>query len=224
MITGIHQPNFLPWQGYFYKIAKADNFVFLDNVDILTGSSKAITNRVKIKTSSGAQWLTVPIKKGDSKLICDIQMDNSKNWKEKHLKTIITNYSMSPHFKEVFDLVQKIYNYDTEFLSKFNINAIKELCNYIGVESNFVVASELSCNTKDRNLRLISICEELNSTSYLSGKGGVKYHDIELFKSHNISIETTNFNEQEYQQQFQGFEPGLSLLDVLFNKGNVSIK
>ena len=91
-VCAIHQPNFFPWLGYFYKIVKSDVFVILDTVDIEIGTADAITNRPKIKTSSGVQWITIPIKKRESKLIKDIQIDNNRKWRDTMLKTIFFQY------------------------------------------------------------------------------------------------------------------------------------
>ena len=75
MIVAIHQPNYLPWLGYFYKIAKCDMFVLLDNVQYAKNS---FINRNKIKTPQGELWLTVPVKsKGRfGQLIKEVEIDN----------------------------------------------------------------------------------------------------------------------------------------------------
>src|SRR3546814_3690829 len=57
MIVAIHQPNYLPWLGYFHKIARADVFVFLDDVQF---SKNGYTNRVRILGDGAARWLTIP--------------------------------------------------------------------------------------------------------------------------------------------------------------------
>ena len=57
MIVAVHQPQYLPWLGYFDKMAKADIFCYLDNVQYKKNEWQ---NRNRIKTAQGWQWLTVP--------------------------------------------------------------------------------------------------------------------------------------------------------------------
>ena len=61
MILSMHQPNLLPWIGYFHKMAQSDVFVLLDVVQVPRGRSYA--TRTKIKTPDGAKWLTMPTKR-----------------------------------------------------------------------------------------------------------------------------------------------------------------
>ena len=62
MITSIHQPNYLPWLGFFSKIKQSDLFVLFDDVQFPRGK-KHFGHRNKIKTNFNAsKWLTVPIK------------------------------------------------------------------------------------------------------------------------------------------------------------------
>ena len=62
----IHQPDFLPYLGFFHRLLKSDMYVILDNVQFLNGS-KRWHNRDKIKTPQGVRWLTVSVKSSPQK-------------------------------------------------------------------------------------------------------------------------------------------------------------
>src|ERR1700722_14908918 len=109
-VIAVHQPNFMPWLGYFYKINHADVFVILDNVEYQSGNASSITNRVKIKTTQGEQMVAVPVRKGDSKIIKDIAIDNKQPWAKKMLKSIQLNYAKAPFIHEYFPTLEEIIN------------------------------------------------------------------------------------------------------------------
>ena len=109
MIVSINQPGYLPWLGYFHRIAISDLHVVLDQVQF---EKNSVTNRNKIKTPTGWNWLTVPVKtkgKFGALSINNIEIDNTKDWAQKHWKTICQNYSKSPYFKEYSEGFEKIY-------------------------------------------------------------------------------------------------------------------
>ena len=59
MIVSINQPAYLPWLGYFHRIAVSDLHVVLDHVQF---EKNSFTNRNKVRTASGTPWLTVPVR------------------------------------------------------------------------------------------------------------------------------------------------------------------
>lgn len=215
-ICAIHQPNLFPWLGYFYKIANCHTFIFLDNVEIVTGTSKSITNRTSIKSNNGKLVLTIPIKKGESKLIQNIEFADNL-WRKKIIKTIENSYRKAINFELYFPFFSELIEYETTNLSDFNINAIIKISQLLGIKTNFVKASAFENLSIDRNLRIIELCKRSDCDIYFSGRGGVNYHDEALFVSNNIEIKYTDFNPPVYTQLYDGFEQGLSVLDYLFN-------
>ena len=221
MKIAIHQPNFLPWPGYFHKMASVDIFLLLDTIQYVKSE---YDNRCKIKTADGEQWLTVPVSTPKiNTLSRNVKISNNVDWKKLHKKTITYNYSKSPYFNEFKSLSNNIYDEKLEFLVELNIILITKIKNILGIDTPLVLASELpEQNIKGTEL-LLFYCEELNADSYLSGSGGKQYLNEELFMERKIGLEYQNYVPIKYPQRFGEFIQNLSVIDLIFNCGNESL-
>lgn len=211
----IHQPNFLPYRGYFDQIRKSDIFVFLDNV---TYTKNDFINRNKIKTPNGWCWLTVPVvNKNILKTpICEVKIDNSTNWRKKHWNGIKFNYGRAPHFEEYSGFFEETYRSPWTALTDLNKFLIKAVCVFLGINGTFINASELDTKDSGTDL-LVSVCEALDADTYFSGRGGLDYLDCQKFEQQGIKVVFQDFQASTYPQLFGEFVPNLSMIDYLFN-------
>ncbi|UCH93763.1 MAG: WbqC family protein [Candidatus Aminicenantes bacterium] len=218
MIAAIHQPNFLPWLGYFYKMLKSDYFVFLDDVQYIR---RGYTSRVKIKTPQGEKWLTVPVKKKGRyhQLVSEVELEPDNKWKNKISGTLQSCCGKAPHFKSYFPGFEKIIQKDHRLLAGLNIELIKWLARAFGIDIPMVKSSQLPGVTGQASERLVTICKALGATQYLSGFGGQNYQEKEVFEREGIQLLVYDFQHPEYPQLFGDFTPGLSAVDLLFNCG-----
>ena len=221
MIVSIHQPNFLPWLGYFHKISESDIHVILDNVQF---EKNSFTNRNRIKISSGCMWLTVPAltkgRFGDN--IDNILIDPKVKWQEKMCKSIFLNYSRAPFFENYFGLLQQILKRPWEKLIDLNITLIKFLLGALKLESKLVYASTLKICEKKSDL-VLAICKKLGATVYFSGALGKGYLVEKNFKDEGIKIVYQDYHHPVYRQLFGDFISHLSVIDILFNCGPESL-
>jgi len=215
-IVSIHQPNFLPWIGFFYKISRSNVFVFLDNVQFSKGS---IINRVKIKTNSGEKWITVPVKTKGKLLqkINEVQIKDNPDWRRKILGNLISNYSKSKFFNLYFPTLKEILLRNYIYLKDINIELIKWIIDLLDFEVEILSSSDLIDGMLDPTERLISICKKVNADIYLSGFGGRNYQISEQFKRENIELKVYDFVHPVYKQQNGDFLQGLSIIDFIFN-------
>ena len=215
MKVAIHQPNFFPWIGYFYKIKLSDCFVFLDDVQY---SKNSFTNRVNIISDKKKTWLTLPVSAKFGQKITEIYIaDNS--WKTKHLSKIKNSYNKTKHFVEIFDKLQNLFeNIKSANLATINQTIICKISSWLQLEKEFYKSSELNL---DKSLRgdalLIEIIKNINGKIYFSGKGGSKYQSKDKFDFANIDLRYSDFKEKKYMQQSDEFIYGTSILDLLFN-------
>ena len=99
----IMQPTYLPWLGYFDLIRQSDIFVFLNDVQF-SKQSWQVKNR--IKNLSEELMITIPVKKSSLSTKIDmVLIDNTKNWKKKHLKSIYLAYKKSEFFDEIYPIM-----------------------------------------------------------------------------------------------------------------------
>ncbi|MFC5448769.1 WbqC family protein [Paenibacillus aestuarii] len=207
---------FFPWIGLFEQIKLADIYVHLDDAQFPQGRS--FMNRVQIKSPHDIQWLTVPVKRKGIQPINEVIMEYDHIWRDKHLKTLKTNYSRAPYFQEMFELINSIYNEPIELLSELNILAIEKISKYFGLNTKFVRSSELGITTKSSE-RLLQIIEEFDGDMYITGHGARNYINHELFENHNVKIEYMDYKRTAYPQLFGAFNPHVSILDLLSNTG-----
>jgi hypothetical protein len=220
MIVSIHQPQFMPWLGYFDKIIKSDIFVFLDTVQF---KKNEFQNRNKIKTAQGWMWLTVPVLYKYPEHIDEVQINNRVDWRKKHMRALEINYQKAPYCRELFPTMEGCYAGNAESLSKLNREIVLILLKILGVNKETKVASELTDFPEEPSERLATICEVLGADTYLSGPGGREYLNLEPFHNKEITVTFQEFKHPVYPQLYGDFVPNLSLVDLLFNCGPNSL-
>jgi len=219
-VIAIHQPNYIPWQGFFYKMLKSDIIVFLDNVQY---SKNGIINRNRIRTPNGAMWLTVPVitKHSSGQMISEVRIDRTSRWRKKHLNSLRQFYEKTPFFNDYESELEEIYDKEWDRLIDINRRTIEFIAKSLGIEIKTINASSLDVKG-DGTERLVRICRELGAGVYLSGESGKGYMEIDRFKEAGIELRFTDFRQPEYKQMYDMFLPNLSALDILFNCGKKS--
>jgi len=212
----IHQPDFISYIGFFHRLIFADIYVILDNVQFPKGGWN---HRDKIKTANGVIWLTIPIKKAPLDTnINQIYIDNSYDWRSKHLETIKQAYKKAHFFNEIFPHIINIYNNKTDKLVDFNINSINIILKLLDINIKQILASSLNVTGKSNQL-VVNILKAVNATHYISGIGAKNYFDPKPYQDANITVIWQNFIHPVYPQLHGEFVTGLSSIDFLLNCG-----
>jgi len=221
MIVAIHQPQYLPWLGYFEKIDRADVFVLLDRVQYKKNEWQ---NRNRIKTADGWQWITVPVMYRFPQRIEEVPINNRERWQHKQRQAITSNYRKAPFWEGLAPFIEEILGSDWEMISQLNIFGVKRLAEILGIKTPLYVASELGAFPETPDERLIAITKHFGADTYLAGKGGRDYMDLDLYSRNGIQVLFQEYCHPVYDQLFGTFEPCMSVVDLLFNHGGESLK
>jgi hypothetical protein len=220
-IVGIHQPNFLPWIGYFNKIIMSNTFILLDDVQY-PKSGGVWTNRHLIIENGISKWATVPIFRNFSgtKKINEIRFADNLNWRKLYLNQIKNCYSKTEHFLQIYDFLEKSLAYETDFLSELNTHLIQSVLQILEIPGQTLLkSSDLNKEGNSNNL-LCSLVQSVGGNSYLCGGGAAGYLDTSIFEDNNIKIIFQNYQPVEYLQiNSNVFIPGQSIIDAMMNCG-----
>ncbi len=216
MLVTIHQPNYLPWPGFFHKWLLADALVLLDTVQY---SKQDWQNRNRIKTKQGALWLSVPIKADFPCLIQDVAL-SPKPWARKHIASIEQAYSKAPFFKDYWPDIKYLLQQSWSHLSPMNTALIRCIGAQLGCTAPIYMASDLQTRTTDPSQRLIDLCHELKGDAYLSGSEGRNYLDKTAFQQQGLKLCFQQVKAPVYAQLHPPFIAYLSILDLLFMHGS----
>ncbi len=221
--VAIHQPNYLPWPGYFYKLWLCDTFVLLDHVKL---NKQGLTRRTYIPNLSTAdtkRYLTVPlVKHSDNTPINELRIDHTKGWATKHYNILNQLYHKIYPESALWPLISDWYKSSAQFelLAEWNVFLLKQILSYLEIERKMILSSSLNVGgVKDEmHTEIISM---LDGNMYISGTTGTAYRKDHIFKAHNINIVDTDFlslmNMQPYKET--NFQSGLNILDILFHLG-----
>lgn len=225
MIVSIMQPAYLPWLGYFDRIAKSDLHIVLDSVPLERSSRTRFTNRNKIRTVNGWMWLTVPVVtagKGQP-IINTTEIDNAQNWQRKHWLTIVHSYKSAPYFSRYKHFFEYFYNNNFKYLGALLREGTDYLLESLNIRTPMHYSSETKVDGQKSDL-ILNLCRYFGATKYLSGPFGRDYLDQKKFESARIEISFHDYRHPVYPQIFKNFEPYMSVVDLLFNCGNNSLK
>jgi hypothetical protein len=220
MVVAAHQPQYLPWLGYFDKIDRADTFVLLDNVQFKKNEWQ---NRNRIKTAQGWQWLTVPVLYKYPQLINEVMINNQVNWQDKQRQAILSNYRRAPRYDRLEGFFEDILSPSWQLISQLNVVVVTRLAAILGIDTSLYVASELGEFPQEPDERLIAITKHFQADTYLAGAGGRGYMDLDKYRQSGIEVLFQDFRHPLYRQLFGEFEPFMSVIDLIFNHGDESL-
>lgn len=215
MNVGIHQPDYIPWLGLFYKMYLSDVFIHLDDVQY---SNTAAHNFNVIKTAQGELRLKFPVEYHHGDLITDVRPKYELNWREKHLKTLEMNYSKAKCFKDTFPELKDVFMVDYPNVAELNIAINEYIAHRFGISPKFIKSSDFSLDTK-REEKVIDLCVEVGGTRYISGNGARVYQDPAHFAERGVELTYLDYKPIQYPQVWKDFLPCMSVLDYIFNCG-----
>jgi len=216
------QPYFFPYLGYFSLIKQTDKFILFDNVQFIK-HGWIERNRI-LKPSNGWQYVAIPlIKHSRDTKIKDVIINNDLDWRDKIFRQLEHYKKRAPFYSETVDVIRTALDIETSSIVKLNENIIKKVCEYININVDVSVFSEMDLKIEKPNAPdewALNICKVLgNVEEYINPEGGLEFFNREKYEKEGIMINFLKMNLSQYPQRISEFEAGLSIIDLMmFNE------
>lgn len=194
MILASHQPNFLPYMGYVYKMYICDKFSFADEVKF---TRNVYHNYTDFCTNKQLNRYTVPIN-SHSQPFKETKLSEWDKTQIKLLKRIQADYRRAKNFDEVYPRIEGILSRKFEYLIDLNMELLGYVNEYFGIDLDSVMESSLNLKYENPNDDIIEVCKATGCNKYFSGIGAKDYIDEEKFARNGIEVIWTNYKPEDY--------------------------
>lgn len=211
--TVVMQPTFLPWLGYFALIAQADDFVLLDDVQLVKRSWQ---RRNQVAGPNGPVLLSLPVARKPSFPLIHAAMIADHPPVADLIPRIAGALGKAPHWDSVAALLEQGLARAAQGLAALNIGLIRDLAAVMEITTRFHCASGLGIPGDDKADRLLALCQRLGADTYLSPVGSADYlRDGHPFTEDGVRLRFLHFVHPTYAQRWQPFRPYMSVIDSL---------
>lgn len=224
MKLAIMQPYFFPYIGYFQLMNAVDEFVVYDNIEF---SRKGWVNRNRILVNGKDELITIPLRK-DSDFLNIKERYLAGTWpseRKKMLNRIFESYRKAPYFNSAFSSIEKCLLFEETNLFLFLFNSLKLIKEHLEIQTPLVVSSTIPIDHSLKGQgKVISICKERRTNTYLNPIGGTELYKKAEFKNEGIEVYFLMTNEFSYKQFGNEFISFLSIIDVMMFNSKEEIR
>ena len=217
MRLGIMQPYFMPYLGYFALIREVDEFILFDTPQFIRHGW--IERNQILKQNGEKLYIKVPLQKHSTETaIKDVVINDSQNWRQTILSQLGPYKKKAPYFKQVTDLLQQLFELQSQSVVEINLRALALVCGYLNIDTPLKVYSEMNLTIDEVNAPdewALNICKALKAKSYYNPTGGMEFFSREKYKDANIELKFLKFEATPYDQLGNPFVPYLSVVDVM---------
>jgi len=183
---------------YFYYVLNSEN-IFIESHEHY--QKQSFRNRARILTANGVLDLTIPVQSANKVAISRVEISYKENWQANHWRAITSAYKNSPYFEFFEDEIKQFYSLEYRYLLEYNTDELNIIFKILRLKKQIHLTSDYH--------------KEINNNFDLREK----IHPKIDFTN---DLNTKTILEKPYYQTFGEkfpFQPNLSILDLLFNKG-----
>jgi hypothetical protein len=207
-MIAIRPPEYFPRCAFVGLLSQVDHFVLADTLQY---SRQSFQNRSKLRNPNGWQWISISLAAHQhGRPICDVEIDTGTRWREKHWRAFMYNYRSTLYFEYFEDGFQPFFEQEWERLGPCTCRSVELTAALFDLDTRITRASSLPGAPRS----LGALWEAVGGGPLLTPEHAAE-HDADAVPD----VHVYHFDPPQYRQNFEGFKPGMSALDLLFNSG-----
>ena len=219
MTTALLQTTYFGPVQWYQKLKRYDHCV-IEQYD--SYQKQTYRNRCVIATANGLQALTVPVDHSpltiDHVQCKDLRISDHNQWRRVHWNALQSAYSESPFFEYYADDIRPFFEQKYEFLIDFNEAIRQKMCELLDIDTSVSYSSGF--RVQGSGFMVQGSGFRVRGSGFrVQGSGFMDFREVIHAKHPQDDPE---FQPRSYWQVFQyryGFQPNLSILDLLFCMG-----
>lgn len=207
-MIAVRPPAYFPPLDYMALVQHVDRFVLADTLPYRRGSWH---DRSKLREAQGAHWIEIPLfGQPDGASICDVDVETGGRWQEKHWRSFLYDYRTTMYFEFYKKTFRPFFEDPWTCLGNCTARSVELLAELFGLDTPLLRASSLP----GRPDTVAGILEEVSAeTLVVPETAGVAPGEVP------VGVEGFAYDHPTYRQNFEGFEPGMTAADLVFNYG-----
>lgn len=187
--VAIHQPEHIPYGGFFEKLARADVFVVLDHVQF---NRRNFQHRNRLDEK---MWLRLHLARHvHDASISSMRLSSERRWRQKYLRSLLVKFHSKPYVHDWVAFMRSVI-YSSQMLVDVNLRIIRRMARLLDVRMpQIVLSSRLNCQHAKADL-IYEICDRLHADTYVSGYGALDYLDKYEFRKRAIGVDLVGFSD-----------------------------
>jgi len=200
-------PEYFPPLAYTALLHHVDHFVLADTFRY---RAQSFQNRSKLRNAQGTHWITIPLfGHPEGARFHTIDIETGGRWREKHWRSFMYDYRTTMYFEFYEEQFRPFFDVEWENLADCTCRSVELQAELYGIDTPLTRASELAGVPTS----VAGIAETVEADALAVPE------ETEEPEGLDVPVESFSYEHPEYRQNFEGFIPDVTGMDLLFNYG-----
>ena len=210
-MIAIQPPAYFPSLAYTALLQHVDHFILADTFPY---RRKTFQNRSKLRNAQGWHWIRIPIYgRRDGAPIHTVDIETGGRWREKHWRSFKYDYRSTMYFDYYAETLRPFFEREWTELAPCTCRSVEVQAEIFGLGTTLSRASDLE-GAPDTHT---GIAAAVDADVIVVPEG-------EAPDVGNATVQPIEYEHPTYHQNFEGFEPGMTAMDLALNYGREAIR